>query len=611
MNSVLAKCIHKSCPAISKTVAEGTVKSLFNSAKDYLDNIFRDSIRKLNSKIDLQYVGCEEMTPEEYYEFCFKLNGTNQSFDIARSDVYAVYFVFRANGETIRKGMLMPFCNDGNIMTISGTKYVVSPVLSDSVISPKQSEVFVRLLSAKVNFFSTYRNLIENGISRRYPMVHTPIIKSGNVPGPLGEVDSSISLQLVCKYGFYGVFKRYIANPEKDIKRYKRQLTIGDGNDFFITDREITQEDRNKYNIFESIYKNKNELPPKVKNLRPDEPLFPHEVKILINKEIEITNFIRHFVGGLIYTIDAYRYLKIQLLANIREQEKENGNEDAHQEECKIWRYMFGQIIYKGNYTYAKIKEEVDTHMLFLDGCVDTLIIDKLKDVNVHVNNYYDLAQYIMSEFTTITKSAQTINSDLKNKYIDVMYYIFYEYILNFNKTIRKLNRKVVKAKLENSKESLTANEINEAFKEEFKYFVIFGLTRGGRNCGMNLNLRVADYTGDLKYPKCTVILEDQSRGEGVKQPIGKQRFPDVCETIKGQDTWLGSIFNLMKEVPSGRLKVNLYLQYDPDTGAIIIPEENGIAANILAIDSKLKLIEDNDSSKFDKVIVDDEIDNS
>ena len=585
MNNTLAKCIDAYCPKISKVVAEGTIKDLFRGSLEYLDEIFRSSMRELNSNINLTYWGYEEMTPEQVYEFYFVEN-KNNAFDIAHSDIYGVYFVFQLNGEYIKRPMFMPYCHDGNIMSLSGTKYIVSPVLSDTVISPKQSEIFVRLLKKKVRFIKNNRNICVNSRVERQPFITVNMFSSKTNVGALGDVECPTSIYLLAKFGFYGTINIYAG--KKASTDLGRGVTFGVGGDIWMTNQEITEEDRARYNIFESELKNNNELPPKVKNLFPDQVLEPHKVKILVNKDIEITSFLKYFISGVIYIFDAYRYNSVMMMELV------NGTEEMVDKEIANWRIILGKFISKGNHTIAKLTIDVEENMRHLDSCLDTLIEKKLRDVGVYVASFYDLLAYILANYTQLTMSESDYNADIRNKYIDVMYYIFFDHIVSINKTIKSLNKKLLKATLENNVSTISAYEVTESFKDEFKYYRIFNLLKGGLKSIRSLCLKACDYTGDIKYAKCTVILEDQSRGEGVKTPK-IQRFPDVCKNINPVDLLFGSIFNLNKEVPTGRLKINLFCNYDPVSGQILISEKE--SENIASVERLLKLVAQDDSN--------------
>lgn len=96
------------------------------------------------------------------------------------------------------------------------------------------------------------------------------------------------------------------------------------------------------------------------------------------------------------------------------------------------------------------------------------------------------------------------------------------------------------------------------------------------------------DSVNDIKYPKVTSILEDQSRGNGVKKGSrGAQDFPESTRQLKGHDLILGSLLFLTKKAPSPRFRINPFLHYDVKTGRILIPEY--LAPIVDKVDTMLK----------------------
>lgn len=64
-----------------------------------------------------------------------------------------------------------------------------------------------------------------------------------------------------------------------------------------------------------------------------------------------------------------------------------------------------------------------------------------------------------------------------------------------------------------------------------------------------------------------------QSRGKGVRRASNNQ-FPEARRTLKAHDLYLGSMLFITKAAPSPAFRANLYMNYDIDTGRLIIPED-------------------------------------
>ncbi len=66
-------------------------------------------------------------------------------------------------------------------MYISNTPYHIVPVLSDTVISPDSSKVFLRLLKDKLDFRSSPRNFIVNDEEVLGYVIYTNIVKTAKL----------------------------------------------------------------------------------------------------------------------------------------------------------------------------------------------------------------------------------------------------------------------------------------------------------------------------------------------------------------------------------------------------------------------------------------------
>ena len=163
MNSTLASIMENNTPKFTKKVVEGNAKERLETMPRYLDLIFRSSLKSLNPKVKLNYLGYRKCTPEEEFQKMVLTDTGKAQYDIASSDIYLVEYQFEYGGKTFSRYIYLPYADDANIIHISGTKYHIVPVLSDTVISPSHKELFVRLLKNKLIFKSHLRDFVKDG----------------------------------------------------------------------------------------------------------------------------------------------------------------------------------------------------------------------------------------------------------------------------------------------------------------------------------------------------------------------------------------------------------------------------------------------------------------
>lgn len=413
MNSVLAETIDRCCPRFNKNVVDGTGAKVFATIPEYMDDIIRSSIKSLSPKINFVYKGYRRYTPSEEFSMVYVSENNKPQYDIAESDIYLCEYIFEFNGEEIRKPLYLPYAEDGNLLRMSHTLYHIVPVLSDTVVSPSYDAVFVRLLKDKLSFCSTSKSFIVDGNRIPGKVIHTNIVKTNsmNIKDNIGRPLTAVSLYLLGRYGLKYVLEHYAG-----IK------------DFIISDQNVDNI-RDKYVVYEST---------KTKPRSLKETVYVgHDFKICISRKEKISTFLENFIYGLIYSFDILPHevpdcVSVYHSGNIRE-------------EILYWRILLGRIVYKNSFSVDRIVEDMVDHFDNLEGYLDNLIKVKLRENKIIAENFFDLLYVIMDNYNTWLINSKEYNSDIRNRYIDILYYILYEVIVGFNKVILNLNKRVGK----------------------------------------------------------------------------------------------------------------------------------------------------------------------
>lgn len=532
MNDILAKTIDDNCPKFNKNVVEGTAKEIMQSFPYFLDTIFKSSIKSLSSNTPLKYVGYRYLTPDEEFNTIIVNDNSKTTYDITTSDIYAVEFQFEYDGVPINKPIYLPFSSKGNLMSVSSVKYTIIPVLSDTVISPSFNKIFVRLLKDKITFKSTNRNFVVNGERIPGHLVNTEIVKvkSMQLRDNIGKPLTAVSLYLVGEYGLKGTMMRYCKSDN---------IIVSTGD---------VDELRKDYRVYESS---------KIKPRSLKEVGYRgHDVKICVHNSIPVTNFLDNFIYGLIYSLDILPEQSDDMVTVVN-----NGNLE---DELLYWRILLGRISYKNSFSVDRIIEDMRDHFDTLQGYLDNLIKGKLQDAGIYVDNFFDLLYVILEQYNNWIINSKEYNSDLNNRYIDILYYLLYDIIISFNKVILNLNKRA-------SKKQTGILSYKEVCKilGDIKTKTIFQLVKSS---SPNLAIQLTDASSDIMYPRVTALLEDQSRGNGVKRGTNSQ-FPEATKTIRGHDLYLGSLLFLIKAAPSPRFRSNLYMDYNVQNGKLIVPK--------------------------------------
>ena len=423
MNAVLAQTIDKTCPKFSSNVVNGTAEYLFSTIPEYMDDIIKSSIKSLSPKIDFKYMGYRKLTPREEFTKMYVSENNKPLYDLAESDLYLCEYIFEFEGVEIRKPLFLPYCEEGNLIRMSNTLYHVVPVLSDTVISPSYDEVFVRLLKDKLTFQSTSKSFVVDNNRVPGKVIHTSIVKTNamNIRDNIGRPLTAVSLYLVARYGL-----RYVLEHYAGVKNY-------------VISNQNVDHLRDQYTVFESTRLKPRSLKETV--------YVGHELKICINKNVNISTFLENFIFGLIYSFDLLPH-EVEDFTSIYHSEN-------LREEILFWRILLGRIIYKNSFSVDRIVEDMVDHFDNLEGYLDNLIKIKLLESGIEANNFFDLLVVIMENYNTWLINSKEYNSDIRNRYIDILYYIMYDLIVGFNKVILNLNKRI-------GKKYLTLKEVNK-----------------------------------------------------------------------------------------------------------------------------------------------------
>jgi len=547
MNNVLGKLQDVNTKKFNEKVVEGSAKRILRAAPEFIDEILTTSIATMGHT-GLEYHGWRRLTPKEEFKKLFTSADKKTNYDMARSDLYMVELRFVYRGKPMPRFLYLPYAGPANIMTISDTDYSIVPVLSDTVISPSYKEVFVRLLKDKLTFSRFTRNYIVDQEKVLGQIIHSNAYRLAGrqIQNNLGTAYPPVSLYILGNAGMRAAFLKYAG----------------------VDNLLVTTEPAEGYRKHYKIYKSSKAKPRGHKEYN----YIGHDVKIMVPRaEINDTNetFIDNFVFGVLYALDLLPETTPDLVELL-------DNHDVKSEKI-FWRLMLGRIIFKNGYSVEKMMTEMNDHFKSLENYMDNLIKDKLKDVGVIADSYFDLVAVIMTNYNQWLLNSKEHNSNIDNRYVDILYYLLYDIIYGYNRALFDINKK-------GNKRELSYKEVDTIFQNSITAKKIFGIIKSGS--GMSLAVSYVESSGDNKYLKITSQLADQSQGNGVKRGSGSQ-FPESTKTLRGQDLWLGSLLYLGKSAPSPRFRANLYMDYDLRTGNLKMEPE--IKTKVAYLDTMLR----------------------
>lgn len=533
----LASFIKNITPKFNRFMVEGLTYHRLNDAIMYLDNFIRYSCESKTST-HLRYLGYKELTPKEELKYLFSKT-TKMPHDIAENDMYLVKFLFQYGEEPEPREyyFYVPFASKGNVIRLSGNRFLVMPTLADKVISIGERVIFINILTAKYNFTRMYHPIAINNIYCSIPIINSELYKNQSKKQPdTTKANSTIIHYLLANYGYNKTMEMllgFVPQPVYD------HATEG-------------------YTILES---SKNA--PKG-YIRDKELYEPTHIKFAVPND-KYNSTVGYCIGNLFYVID--NFPDRVTVDNI--------------DDITMWRRLMGEIIHSGNYGLPYLYNKMFAHFNDLNSQFDTVTINKLKDVKVDASSLMDLLIVIFQNFNDWIMSEET-RSLYHNKSYEVESFVLSTLTSRITRIVLDIN----KEELRYSGSPLEKNIVDKIFKKYFATRAIFSLKKE------KTYVTSIEYSGDHLYFKNTSMV---SRQESDSVNVKKQ---DTNTSERGKlvasAATIGSILGLSKKNPTPLIRMNPYVNVDYVTGTVLPhPEYNDIVSRTDMLLANVEVNED------------------
>lgn len=541
MNEYLRTVLRKTTPKFSQTTGGPNL----DNAIEYLDSIVKSSMRSMTKK--LVYHGITRITVEEEYATLYS-NTIKKPYDVTPTSMYKVKFMFSYDNQELDPVYIwLPYTRDGGIITISGSDYHLSPILSDTVISPGKDRVFVRLIRDKLQFLRKTRTFsVHNEGLYSGNIIYSDIYTSRNTSE--NRIVPPAGLYILTHLGFRKTFKKYSKITPIIIKR-----------------DEIGQYEED-YRIYTT-----NGVRPTI--LSSTLQYIPHDLCVCVKNEqvTDMTAFDENLISSFLYTLDHFPDSADNIYQGVKNENFEN--------EKITWYLLLGKTIFDNSFKNTKILSDLKNHLKSIDSYVDQLITEKLSEIGVIVNDFYDLLAHLLDRFSGMVLNSKTNNTS--DRYMDIYYYILYDIIYGINSAFFGITNKS-----REKNDQLNISEVNSVLKSNLNLKKIYNIIAGGR---MNLTLWSVDSASDNKQLKITCKLELQERGSNVSK-APKAVMPASLFSADSMETVVGSIYGIPKKHPSGMFTINPFCDVDEYTGRINMDDRDMMyveALNTLLQDKK------------------------
>lgn len=510
MDPNLIPLLEHDTPTINPIIAQGLACEHFKHLEDYVNEVFKSAA--IGFPEGLHYMGYQRCTPNEEYAVVTKKKGTRQSYDVARSDLYMVKYFFRYKGEPLEPRYLyLPYISDAGCITISGSRFNISPVLSDRVISVGISNIFVRLLRDKLTFERMGQHFMMNG-KRETVQVTWATIYHKNAKmkklKPTVKANCTMMHYLLCKYGFTDTFMKF---------GHCKPIVGG---------AEINQ---NTYPEDEWVICTSTQVKPKGVGRLFYEPT---NIRVAVRNE-DMTPMVRNMIGGFFYIAD---HFPARVLPEYVDSQR-------------IWMILLGHIIFSGTISEGKLYDDIEDHIASLDEYLDGIVVQKLREIGVVVDDIYQLFAIMVEKFNDWLLVGTDKVSSIYDKELSILYFILYE----ISSSIFNLYFRLKAA----SKKELTAKEIVTTMNMTLKTGLIFSITKNHRE------VTTVSSPGDNKAFKITSLMIPQSNLSRKSNSKSNSVLNNPSDRLHVSIAEVGSYSHLPKSNPVGKSRVNPCLQID------------------------------------------------
>lgn len=521
---------------INMDLADGLVRLRLKDAADYVDRVNRSAASGWT--IPISYVTYRVCDPHEMYRASLKprnkkrkgknknknvqpiKNVGDKTYDMSRTDFFLIEMIFKYKEREIKLPVWLPYCGEASSTYISGTKWFISPVLADKVISVGTDQIFVRLLRDRPTFSRIAGWYKCNGETTRSDLVYSKIYHSSKDKDKQSTSNAVTSMvhYLFCKYGFAGAMERYTGVTP--IVGYSLAQTYSPDD----------------YYIYTS-----NGTPPK--GIRGRKKLIDWlmpEIQVAIRKS-DYKPTVLPYIAGFFYIADHFPKQVTPDIVNTPDG----------------WIAPMGYILFSENNNRGNIEKTIRKHLISVDGYADTIVVDNMAAVGLNITDIYDFFAIISEKFSFwIANNQDKINS-LYNKEMSVLPFVLFDVVRGIFNNFFTLEASAHK--------DLRFEEVEDMMKKHLRPGMCYNLSKS------HGEVQSISYAGDNKAFKATATLTSQTAtSKLVKKGNDRGTANDPAFRMHPSIAEVAASTAMSKGDPVGTSKLNHYVQLDPTRTKIV-----------------------------------------
>lgn len=546
MDPLMSPLVDADTPKLNKILAEGLAVSHIPRIEEYLDSVWRAVARGFPP--EFQYHGGKRCNPQETFDEITKKKNSKRYYDAAVSSIYMMRYRFTFNGEEIIRYIKLPFVNQAGVLHVSGSRFVISPVLADTAISILPTNIFVRLIRAKVTFEREQQHYLADDRRETCHVAWSEIYNKNKKNMEVKQVidaKTTIVHYLLCKLGFTETMRRFgHATP------ICGDATTITPDRYPAADWVICRSTKDK----PATFKPKFYIPSAMMMAVPREQ-YEHPVH---------GQTLRNIICGFFYIVD---HFTTRMKAEYVDKKTE-------------WMILLGHLIWGSHIGDGQLQSDAQEHIGSLDEYIDEIMRLKFIEIDMPINDMYELFGIILEKFNDWLLSSADNVSSMYGKELSILYYVTSDITKQINKFYFKLKSALNSKKTHGGiKRELTKKEIESLMNATISPGLIYAMTR------THGEVSTIACSGDNMAFKTTSMLVGQANSTRQKSKSDNATIQDPTKRLHVSIAEHGGYTHLPKSEPSGHSRLNLrtkinergVVMRDPD----LIPLLDAIQENI------------------------------
>lgn len=505
INTGLSNLVDADTPPLNKLTANGIAVVQMKHAEKLIDDVWHSISREFPPEV--KYLGSRRTSYREEYLEHTRRRSPRPTYDVAESNFYMMRYDFSFQGTPLKpKFIYLPYVTENCTIHISNSRYLVSPVLADRVITISSAYIFIRLLRDKMTFEKLNHHFKVNDERTTASIVWADIYHKNEQHKKLKntlKVKSSLAHYLFCKYGFTETMQRFgMTTP-----------VLGDH----------TTIDYHQYPPDKWVICKTNGTP---RGINPAYWNAPNLRVAILREDFEKHPIIKNLVAGLFYVVDHF---------------PDQFADPTWVDNPRWMMILMGQIIWAPTIQHGKLANDCAAHIASLDDYIDSIMIEKFKEIEKPIHDLYQLFAMLIENFNKWrVENNDKINS-MYGKELNVTSFLLEQLIF----LIVRFNFRLKAA----AKKGLKLRDVENAL-QAVKTGALFSLTKSS-GC-----LSTTSSPGDNKAFKLTSILIPQTASQkGGNKTRGANDDPSLKIHVSVAE--IGGYSNPPKSDPSGRGRLN------------------------------------------------------